>query len=71
MTEHGWQVAEALHEQRDRLRATLSSINDIEYTARQWRANPFQDDSMMTRCCIEITDTCSLRKRGVVMPLDS
>ena len=70
MAEHGWQEAEALHEQRDRLRATLSRISDIGHSDRRWRANPSPDYSVMPLCSLMNADTHSLRKRGVVMPLE-
>ena len=70
MTEHEWQGVEALHEQRDRLRSTLSCISDIGRTFRRWRANLSPVFSAMPLGSVEIADTHSLRKRGVVMPLE-
>ncbi len=70
MAEHGWQGAGALHEQRDRLRATLSNISDTGHTVGRLLTAPSQNFSGVSLHSIESADTLPLRKRGVVMPLE-
>ncbi len=70
MTEHEWRGAEALHERRDRLRATLSRIGDPGHSGGRWRTVPSQNFSVVSLHSTEYADVLPLRKRGVVMPLE-